>query len=131
MALLAHKSCGTGANGPEGRMLKAVWKSMKTFFNLTKVKKASGTTEYDLSGGTDEAEDCSQAPFTPFPLGAYAAMPIYLAKDFKAFSATSNLNAKVLSAGTNDCHATSVPTKYIIYVKDAYRTCALADAFAA
>lgn len=125
MSLLFHTSCGTGANNAKGKMLKDIWKNMKTFFKLTKVRKASGTTEYDLSGGTEEAEDCSQAPMAPFPKGAYAAMPIYLAKDFLSTT------GKTYSAGDNKCHATSVPTKYLIYVKDAYRTCALADKFAA
>jgi len=121
VALLTPNSCGGGANSAEGRAMRDIWKSMKTFFKLTEVQKTGDTKKYDLSGGAEEKDDCSQAEKKAFPKGAYGAMPIYLTPEF------FNKAGDVQGAGNRVCYATQAPTKWILYKKDAYRLCALAN----
>lgn len=94
---------------------------MKKFFELTKVKMPGSTKEFDVSGGTYEKDDCSQADKGDFPKGAFGTFPIYLTPTY------TDASGKAIGAKSGKCFATSVPTKFIVYQQDAYRRCAWAN----
>jgi len=95
---------------------------MKKLFKLDKSKMPGSTKEFDVSGAGFEKDDCSQADKGDFPKGAFGTFPIYLTPTYKDFT-----GAKTIGAKSGKCYATSVPTKYIVYQKDAYRRCAWAN----
>jgi len=117
--LVAGDECGGNSNSPKGRMIRSVWQSLKTtFFKLSKSKMPGSTKEFDVSGGTFEKDDCAQADKGPFPKGSFGAFPIYLTPTYKDNAGTEQGKAK------GKCFLTAVPTKFVVYQKDAYRRCA-------
>lgn len=92
---------------------------MKKFFSLEKSKIPGSTKEFDISGTGYEKDDCSQADSGPFPKGAFGTFPVYLIGEYK------NEKGAAANKQTGKCFATSMPTEFIVYQKDAYRRCAM------
>lgn len=118
--LVAGNECGGNSNSPKGRMIKSVWLAMKKLFKLEKATTPGSTKEADISGSGFEKDDCAQADKGPFPAGAFGTFPIYLTPMYKS---EDGKKADVGKA-TGKCFATAVPSKYVVYQKDAYRRCA-------
>jgi len=116
--LISGGDCGGNSRSPKAMMMKSVWQSMKKFFGLDKAKMPGSTKEFDVTGGTYEKDDCSQADAGAFPVGAFGTYPIYLIGPYMG------ADGKIANAKTNKCYATSMPTKFIVYQRDAYRRCA-------
>lgn len=122
MKLTDSGNCGKGSRSPNALRMVGVWKAMSALFTLDKVTVTEGSrTETYNTIKAAEKPDCSGSDEGPFPKGIFGKFPIYLVPTYK------DEGGKVVGAKSGRCFATSVPSKELVYVKDAYRRCAIAN----